>query len=327
MKAEITKHTSMALPDVDWMRNCLIIAEQNFTGQSKAVRELDDRSIEDLRDNIIRYALANATDIPVGDVKSESLPDGRRTCPCCKSVGFDVSVLGGDRCTFCDGTEGGNPPPWSDRFKDEFSDQWLIDSLMDDEASNITSTDRFDVSINVLSRLKNDIVDHMLGMHFWHVPSYYDDVREFHKKFGLIRPIAGAARSRKLTGAKLVERIEFMQEELTEFTAGVINDDYALQADSLVDLVYVALGTAVMMALPFDELWYDVHEANMRKVRGTTHRGHAVDVMKPNGWVGPQTLEVIERCDGNLPPDVLPIGAIDDEFFMAVEDHIKTTAV
>lgn len=33
-----------------------------------------------------------------------------RECPGCKSKGFAPSVLGPDRCTFCDGTEGGNPP-------------------------------------------------------------------------------------------------------------------------------------------------------------------------------------------------------------------------
>ena len=31
-------------------------------------------------------------------------------CPTCKSVGFEVSVLGANRCTFCDGTFSGNPP-------------------------------------------------------------------------------------------------------------------------------------------------------------------------------------------------------------------------
>lgn len=31
-------------------------------------------------------------------------------CLACGSSGFDVSVLGPGRCTFCDGTEGGNPP-------------------------------------------------------------------------------------------------------------------------------------------------------------------------------------------------------------------------
>lgn len=30
-------------------------------------------------------------------------------CPVCKSIGFELSITG-DGCTFCDGTEGGNPP-------------------------------------------------------------------------------------------------------------------------------------------------------------------------------------------------------------------------
>lgn len=33
-----------------------------------------------------------------------------RQCPTCKSKGFEVSVLGPTRCTFCDGTDSGNPP-------------------------------------------------------------------------------------------------------------------------------------------------------------------------------------------------------------------------
>lgn len=33
-----------------------------------------------------------------------------RKCPTCGSAGFPESVLGANRCTFCDGTEGGNPP-------------------------------------------------------------------------------------------------------------------------------------------------------------------------------------------------------------------------
>ena len=31
-------------------------------------------------------------------------------CPTCKSEGFELSILGPDQCTFCDGTEGGHPP-------------------------------------------------------------------------------------------------------------------------------------------------------------------------------------------------------------------------
>jgi len=31
-------------------------------------------------------------------------------CPSCKAKGFAQSILGPNRCTFCDGAEGGNPP-------------------------------------------------------------------------------------------------------------------------------------------------------------------------------------------------------------------------
>lgn len=34
----------------------------------------------------------------------------RRACKGCGAVGFGKSILGSNRCTFCDGTEGGNPP-------------------------------------------------------------------------------------------------------------------------------------------------------------------------------------------------------------------------
>ena len=35
-------------------------------------------------------------------------------CPTCGSTGFDTSVLGSERCSFCDGTEGGNAPTEKD---------------------------------------------------------------------------------------------------------------------------------------------------------------------------------------------------------------------
>lgn len=37
-------------------------------------------------------------------------PRRKVPCPTCKSVGFPRSVLSDDRCTFCDGTEGGHEP-------------------------------------------------------------------------------------------------------------------------------------------------------------------------------------------------------------------------
>lgn len=133
----------------------------------------------------------------------------------------------------------------------------------------------------------------------------FQDVRDFHEKFELLH----FDQPGHLSGAKLRERIEFMQEELDEFIEaagfyppGVESDvisyhgdqDLAKQADALVDLVYVALGTGVMLGIPWDWLWDDVQRANMQKVRGVTKRGHAVDVTKPPGWQPPQPDRILE---------------------------------
>jgi len=56
------------------------------------------------------------------DEREALRPESTKTCPTCKSKGFDLSILGPDRCTFCDGTEGGNPPePTRDYVKEALS--------------------------------------------------------------------------------------------------------------------------------------------------------------------------------------------------------------
>jgi predicted HAD superfamily Cof-like phosphohydrolase len=135
----------------------------------------------------------------------------------------------------------------------------------------------------------------------------FTNVREFQVKFDHVVNFTPV----HLTKRKLIERIKFLREELDEFTEAcgvsiIVNSDgswfYAegdgsqdlpLQADALVDLTYVALGTAVMMGLPWQELWDDVHRANMEKVRGIGTRGNLVDCIKPPGWQGPKTLEIL----------------------------------
>jgi len=84
----------------------------------------------------------------------------------------------------------------------------------------------------------------------------------------------------------LRERVNHMQEELDELKRAALSQDLAGQADALVDLVYVAKGTAVMMGLPWKELWNEVQLANMRKVPQTTARMRH-DVVKPPGWRPP----------------------------------------
>lgn len=97
----------------------------------------------------------------------------------------------------------------------------------------------------------------------------------------------------KLSLSRGEERIEFMQEELDEFKEAFMAEDIAKMADALIDLVYVVKGTAIEMGLPWAHLFDDVHRANMSKVPGPTHRGHKIDLMKPEGWVGPQTEAIL----------------------------------
>lgn len=73
-------------------------------------------------------------------------------------------------------------------------------------------------------------------------------------------------------------------------------------ADALVDLVYVALGTAQLHRLPWARLFMAVHRANMRKERaaGTddprSTRPYALNVVKPAGWRPPDVIGALTRA-------------------------------
>ena len=115
--------------------------------------------------------------------------------------------------------------------------------------------------------------------------SYFEDVREFHIQ------ILGMddTTPHELEPSLMRERFEFIAEEMEELVESYSMGDMTGMADALADLVYVALGTAHRMGIPFDEVWAAVQKANMTKVRGTTKRGHAIDAVKPVDWVGPET--------------------------------------
>lgn len=117
------------------------------------------------------------------------------------------------------------------------------------------------------------------------------DMRAFYAKFGVAMKVDLA---RPPTWSRLKWRAGAMAEELQEFNDALAHGSTAGMADALVDLVYFAKGTAIELHLPWEELWADVHRANMAKVVGTTKRG-GPDVTKPDGWMGPKTLEIIEQ--------------------------------
>lgn len=115
----------------------------------------------------------------------------------------------------------------------------------------------------------------------------WDDVCAFHRKFDVPRNDVPGFLSDEL----MEYRIKFLYEELTEFREAYSDKDETKAFDALIDLVYVVLGTAYMMNLPWHDGWYVVQCANMQKVRAQhpdeSKRGTAVDVIKPEGWVSP----------------------------------------
>lgn len=124
-----------------------------------------------------------------------------------------------------------------------------------------------------------------MGMH--------EDVLEFYAKFDL--PARGAPQL--LDGDEYTQRLRFLEEELTEFVCACASSDLPAAADALIDLTYVAVGTAIRMGLPWNDLWAEVHAANMRKIRGSSERA-SDDVVKPNGWQPPDVKGVLRDCVG-----------------------------
>lgn len=114
-------------------------------------------------------------------------------------------------------------------------------------------------------------------------------VRDFHQSFGHPTP----EQPQKLTADQVSRRLSWMLEELDEFkAAGDLHD----QADSMIDLIYFALGTLVEMGVRPARLFDIVHEANMSKVKKNGERRYGTDgkVLKPSTWKDPRELIINE---------------------------------
>lgn len=112
-------------------------------------------------------------------------------------------------------------------------------------------------------------------------------IKDFHKKFEL--EYTGGPR--QLPDDLQGFRSKFMQEELDEYEEAVGEEDLEKQFDALIDLVYVAIGTAYLQGFPFNKGFELVQIANMAKVRALreseSKRGSTYDVVKPEGWTAP----------------------------------------
>tara|TARA_R100000149_G_scaffold40991_1_gene15906 strand:- start:53 stop:508 length:456 start_codon:yes stop_codon:yes gene_type:complete len=122
------------------------------------------------------------------------------------------------------------------------------------------------------------------------------DIDAFHKKFKFEKNNkVGIPDNNELVNF----RTAFLLEELAEYAQAITKKDAAGALDALVDIVYIALGTAWLFNLPFEQAWQEVQRANMSKIRTKSKskkRGTSFDVVKPKGWRPPDIEQVIEEA-------------------------------
>ena len=141
--------------------------------------------------------------------------------------------------------------------------------------------------------------------------SDHEDVGAFHERHGL--PTSGGQAEHRMLGPEeLAFRVKFLREELQEYEEACAAGDPAGAFDALLDLCYVAHGTAHLHGFPWARGWDLVQAANMAKVRcGIDHawadgccgepewrhskRGSALDVVKPPSWRPPDVAALLKR--------------------------------
>lgn len=125
--------------------------------------------------------------------------------------------------------------------------------------------------------------------------SMLGDIDEFHDVFRLPQ----LEEPGFLHQSFMAYRINFLYEEVQELQVAHADGDLEKAFDGLIDLIYVALGTAWLMNLPFAEGWSRVHKANMLKERADgpndprSKRNSTYDVVKPEGWVPPRLKDLL----------------------------------
>lgn len=107
-------------------------------------------------------------------------------------------------------------------------------------------------------------------------------VRDFHLAFGLPTTEPPQLLATPRTG----ERSKWMREELHEFESAATIPE---QADAMVDLIYLAIGTLVEMGVPPGRVFELVHSSNLGKrwADGTVRLDREGKVLKPPAWSSP----------------------------------------
>ena len=143
-------------------------------------------------------------------------------------------------------------------------------------------------------------------MYDLYVDNYFVDVGNFHVKFDLPVSAETHSASKSARNPQVLSKQEFhyrdafLHEEHREFIEGYAEKNLAKMADALADIVWIALGTAHYLGIPFDAVWQEVKRANMEKrpwAEGDPVKPRNVvgmEVVKPQGWKPPAVEDTIQ---------------------------------
>jgi len=126
------------------------------------------------------------------------------------------------------------------------------------------------------------------------------DIKQFHEKFN----VKTLDKPGFIDDELMKFRIGFIQEEFDELQKAVQEKDMTEVADALIDIVYVTVGMADVMGVPFTEVWNEVQRSNLDKISGKDaltnnietikKPRHPDDVLKPIGWEPPKIKEILD---------------------------------
>lgn len=109
------------------------------------------------------------------------------------------------------------------------------------------------------------------------------DMRALYKKYGFF--------DSPMTRQQLEFRINTLQqEEMDELKEALETNNAEEIVDALIDTIVIAAGTLELLNVNSDEAWSRVWSANMAKERGvksTRPESGGFDLIKPEGWKGP----------------------------------------
>jgi predicted HAD superfamily Cof-like phosphohydrolase len=113
-------------------------------------------------------------------------------------------------------------------------------------------------------------------------PDTFQDVLDFHRRFAPNR-IGTTPEMPSDNVLSLCHRN--IMEEIAELTIAIANRNLPEIADAIADAIYVLHGLSISCGIHMDDVWREVHAANMDKVGGAI-RGDG-KVLKPAGWQPP----------------------------------------